>query len=426
MAGEPSSTSRGHAAELVRIADALGARFRVGNVLPWGQTIPYFAAEADIGKIVIAALPLAVSREDGSSDAFHDAAFELVELTGRGLPTVFRHGVAGGVPYFAYRMPRGRTLAERLAEGPFTSRGVLRIAESLLEALSTLHRHGVVHGEITPKNVLIEERGEKMLVTLIGTGLSMITQKLRAFHDERTSGFAPSLSAYLAPELLAGETPTVASDLFALGTLLHHVVAGRAPTGVDSAEAYTDVPSLVDVVRRAREPEPERRYESAQAMRSAIDWVEVESERQFAQTQDIPLWMEMSVVANIPVTDLIKAKGSPTSQPPPASRKSDPSPSRYGSVPMPAGPRSGQTSLRASGSFSIPPAPKVPMIDEPTPVSSGRADDAIEIDLDLEPTPVSRIVPAEAPARRSPVLRLLALGVVLAACVAVFVLLFVD
>ena len=66
------------------------------------------------------------------------------------------------------------------------------------------------------------------------------------------------------------------------------------------------------------------------------------------------------------------------------------------------------------------------MIDEPTPVSSGRADDAIEIDLDLEPTPVSRIVPAGAPARRSPVLRLLALGVVLAACVAVFVLLFVD
>ena len=342
MGGEPSST-HGHAADLERVADALAGRFTVTERLTWGQSVPFYAGSGEIGRIAIAVLPFAVSRDDGTSDAFHDAAFELVELTGRGLLPVYRHGVAGGAPYFAYRMPRGRPLAERMAEGPFTSRAVLRIAESLLEALSIAHRHGVTHGELTPKNILIEERGEKMRVTLIGTGHASVMRAMRGVPLVRPSGFPPSLSSYLAPELLAGEAPTPSTDLYALGALLHHLVCGRPPSGFDTVEAYEDLPSLVEVVRRAREADPTLRYDNALSMRSAIDWVEIESERQNAQTQDIPLWMEMSVVANIPVTELLRGNSIPPSQPP--GRASEPPVSETRTEP--SMPPSGNSSRRA-------------------------------------------------------------------------------
>lgn len=396
MGGEPS-TLRGRAADLERVADALRTRFRVGEALPWGQTVTYFSGEVDAGRVLLAALPFTVAREDGSSDAFLEAAYELVELTGRGLPTVYRHGVASGVPYFAYRMPRGRTLAERMAEGPFTSRGVLRIAEGLLEALANAHRQGVVHGELIPRNVLVEERGEKVLVTLLGSGLPGLVRTLRAQGDARPSGFAPALSSYLAPELLAGGPPTVATDLYALGALLHHMVCGRAPTGFDSVEPYADLPSLVDVVRRAREHDPEARYDGAATMRGAIDWVDIESERHHAHTQDIPLWMEASVVANIPVPELLRGTSSPPSEPPtarrsePPARRSEPPRGRPSPVPMPSGPKTASTP-RASGSFSIPPAPRVPTLDEATPVTRAAPPsvDSLEVHVDLEVTPVTR------------------------------------
>ena len=206
-------------------------------------------------------------------------------------------------------------------------------------------------------------------------------------------------------------------------------MCGRPPTGFDATDAYEDLPSLVDVVRRARETEPARRYESAQSMRAAIDWIEIESERHNAQTQDIPLWMEMSVVANIPVTDLIRGKsGAPPSQPP--GRKSEPPRSRFGAVPMPVGPGGRSNTPRSSGSFTIPPAPKLPIISEDqTPLTNPKLDVAIELDVDLEATPVS-LVPAPQVAAptptRSPVVRWLALGVILVASVALFTLLFID
>jgi serine/threonine-protein kinase len=190
----------------------------------------------------------------------------------------------------------------------------LRVGEALLDALAVCHRRGMVHGELCPENVLVDERDdgddEPPVVTLLGVGLLPMTLEARARVHARSSGPAPANSAYKAPELLGGAHPTPAADQYALGALLHHMVSGRPPEGFETADAYADVPALVDVVRRAMSRDPARRYENASAMRAALDWVEIESEKMNAHTLDIPLWMEHSIVGNIPVPDLLRARSS--------------------------------------------------------------------------------------------------------------------
>jgi serine/threonine protein kinase len=343
----------------------LGSRFRISGMLPWGHTVPFYRAELDGEPVALATLPVDCHVDPESEAEFLCAAFELESLSGPGLPEVVDQGVVDGLPYLAYRMTEGRVLASLLARGRLSSRLLLRVGEALLDALAACHRLGMVHGELCPENVLVDDTGDHPVVTLLGSGLIPFVLEARARVKGRDSGPAPAASAYKAPELFGGAAPTPQADLYALGALLHHMVAGRPPEGFDSAEAYADVPALVDVVRRAMSREPARRYENASTMRSALDWVEIESEKMNAHTLDIPLWMEHSIVGNIPVPDLLRAKSSPPRAGLPSESVELPAP-----APLPGGVRFDGTNPR----FRI-----------------DRTDPSIRVEFDdLEPTPIAR------------------------------------
>jgi hypothetical protein len=134
------------------------------------------------------------------------------------------------------------------------------------------------------------------------------------------------------------------------------MVVGEPPAGWTSTDAFADIPALPDIVRRAMGRVPSTRYQDAQAMIVALDWMDVMSSKMSPHTQDIPLWMEASMVGNIPVPVLNAAEGDPKSLPPtlnPARRSS--------SRPPPIRP----PSLPPSASFP----PRMPSI-PPPPVSS--------------------------------------------------------
>jgi serine/threonine protein kinase len=306
-------------------------------MLPWGQTVPYFRADSAKGAVVIAALPVDCQADPETEAAFVCAAFDLEGISGRGIPAILDHGVAEGMPFVAYAAPSGQLLSDLLARGPLSSRVLIGIAEGVLEALAVSHKHGMVHGEVCPENIIVDERFEPPSVALLGVGILPVVLEARARAHDRSSSTVGY--AYRAPELLAGVPPTPSCDLYSLGALLHHMVSGHPPEGFDSAEAYGDLPQLLDVVRRSMSRDPERRYESATTMRAALDWVEVESERMNAHTQDIPLWMEHSLVGNIPVPELLRAAisnhpASRSSAPPPSSTR--PLPALPSRPPMPA------------------------------------------------------------------------------------------
>ena len=97
----------------------------------------------------------------------------------------------------------------------------IRLIAQLLRALSYIHQRGVIHRDIKPSNVLVVN-GE---LKLLDFGISV-----DKFEKAEFAGTAE----YMAPELLRGGQPSVSSDLYAVGLLLHHMLTGNLPSNTPS------------------------------------------------------------------------------------------------------------------------------------------------------------------------------------------------
>jgi serine/threonine protein kinase len=163
------------------------------------------------------------------------------------------------------------------ARGKLSEREVLRIAEQLLDALEMAHSHGIVHGAVTPDNVLITERGSMRLADFAappGLPGSRMASELDLLASRRSGPFA-------APERCAMPPlpPSEAGDIFAVGAVMFYALTGEAPRGTAEgpALAQTAARSLRDVLPEVGEElaqvvdfalrfDPIHRYESAYAM----------------------------------------------------------------------------------------------------------------------------------------------------------------
>jgi serine/threonine-protein kinase len=129
-----------------------------------------------------------------------------------------------GLPYLVMEHVAGPTLQDRLdREGSPELEELLRIAMQTAEGLAAAHRQGVVHRDIKPGNILLENGVARVKITDFGLA--------RAIDDGTVtqSGFLPGTPAYLAPEQAAGEGVDHRSDLFSLGSVLYALCTGRPP-----------------------------------------------------------------------------------------------------------------------------------------------------------------------------------------------------
>ncbi|WFE56314.1 serine/threonine protein kinase [Micromonospora sp. WMMD712] len=185
-------------------------------------------------------------------------------LTHPHVTQVYDYGEAalGGptvVPYLVMELVEGHSLADRLASGPLPWPEAVRLAGQVAAALAAAHRIGVVHRDIKPANIMLTESGAKVLDFGIAALAGPHQPRTGADGDPRPgrSGSAPGAHqsrpgpddepmmgtpAYLAPERFRPGPPNPASDVYALGALLHRALAGRAPlpvqTWADALEAH--------------------------------------------------------------------------------------------------------------------------------------------------------------------------------------------
>jgi hypothetical protein len=127
------------------------------------------------------------------------------------------------------------------------------IARSVTEAVAAAHRAGVVHGAVHPRSVVIDEDGGVRLGDFV-VGLALAT----AVAQGADSALWRGLSGYLSPELVIGEDPSPASDVFSIGALLFAMVTGELPPGSLHA-----TPAVERLVQRALDTDRTRRYQSA-------------------------------------------------------------------------------------------------------------------------------------------------------------------
>jgi serine/threonine protein kinase len=136
----------------------------------------------------------------------------------------------GEVPYIVMELVEGQTLGEHMAAGPLDWRIGVRICAEVAAALAAAHAENVVHRDIKPANVMLTPSGAKVLDFGIAASVGD--------PDPDPDGPVMGTPAYVAPERFDGDAATPAADMFALGTLLYHCLAGHLPW---SAERPTEL-----------------------------------------------------------------------------------------------------------------------------------------------------------------------------------------
>ncbi len=177
------------------------------------------------------------------------------------------------VPYVVMELLPGRTLSERLAEGPLSAPSALRTLAEVAAALAAAHAQDVVHRDVKPSNVMLTPTGAKV----VDFGIAAVVGSAELDGD----GLLLGTPAYLAPERLTAGQVSAASDVYALGLLIHRVLTNRLPwlaettTAMLKAHVYAEpaplppvegVPAEVnELCDRCLAKEPSDRPTAAQA-----------------------------------------------------------------------------------------------------------------------------------------------------------------
>jgi serine/threonine protein kinase/Flp pilus assembly protein TadD len=160
----------------------------------------------------------------------------------------------GPVDFLTMEFIDGETAAERIArEGPLPDKDARQAALQLCSGLAQAHSQGVIHGDIKAGNVILSHTAEGLpRAVLTDFGLARLGPA-----ESRAEGGTP---VYMAPELLTGSRPSMASDLYALGVLWHVLIAGAAPN--PNAPAALPTP-WNKVIARCLASDPRERFGSA-------------------------------------------------------------------------------------------------------------------------------------------------------------------
>lgn len=182
----------------------------------------------------------------------------------------------------------GAPLSARLKDGPLGLDEALRIADQLADALAAAHAYGIVHGDIKPGNILIDQVGAPRVIDFGLARLSggedlVATISADAHVASSLAGTLP----FMAPEVAMGERPDARADVFSLGAVFYEMLTGRRAFDADSEggvlqrvlnhapasmrRANSDIPAaLDDIVERMLEKDPARRLSSMTEVRAAL------------------------------------------------------------------------------------------------------------------------------------------------------------
>ena len=199
--------------------ETLVGQYRVVRLLDrGGRGEVYLARDTRLGRAV--ALKVAAAADQQRLEQFLGEARTTARLNHPNIITIYGAGEHDGRPYLALELVQGTSLRDRMEQGVETGEA-LHILVSVCRGLQQAHALGVVHRDLKPENVMIGRDGR---VRLVDFGLSVLAQSAA---DDTPAG----TPAYMAPEQWLGAASTAAIDCWALGVMLHELLAGRRPYG---------------------------------------------------------------------------------------------------------------------------------------------------------------------------------------------------
>jgi serine/threonine-protein kinase len=175
----------------------------------------------------------------------------LALLSHPAIVAVHDFGRQDGLGYIVMEYVDGKPLSESI---PLPADRAVAVAVGILDALAYAHRRGVVHRDIKPENILLDGAGA---VKVTDFGIARLVGP-EAEPGITSVGVLAGTPRYLAPEALAGEAPHPRMDIFSAGVVLREMLGGIG--------AGAPSPPLARIIARATEPDPERRYQTAEEM----------------------------------------------------------------------------------------------------------------------------------------------------------------
>jgi TolB-like protein len=252
---------------------ALVGRFEVVREIARGAFGDvYEARDQELGRSV--ALKLILPGRDPRGETLSASEAEAVaRLSHPNLVTLFDVGRWTGGPYLVFELLQGGTLEQRLLQGDLPVRETVHVAVEVARGLAHAHAEGVVHRDLKPANVFLAEDGK---VKILDFGLA------HALGRRRVSGGTPD---YMAPEQWAEAPEDERTDVYALGVLLHRMLAGVHPfpagegrwsSGQPPAPRLeiAGFPDLGPLVARMLEPDPTDRPRDAREVLAILEPIE--------------------------------------------------------------------------------------------------------------------------------------------------------
>lgn len=269
-------------------------RFAPGQVIAGRFTVVRYIARGGMGEVyevedhflqgVHVALKMIlpdIANDAGSSRRFEQEVLLARKVTHPNLCPIYDIARSEDPPpaflFLTMKLLSGETLSERLRQpGLIPREQAVPIFCQMMAGLSAIHAAGVIHRDIKPNNVMLDYSGRELCLSIMDFGLARL-------HEPEATMLTRSMAAgtpgYMAPEILNGQGPSQATDLFALGVLLHQVLTGDRPQfgaltlTVEPSPALNaaDVPpTFIHTVKEFLSSEPKRRCIAFEQIQSAL------------------------------------------------------------------------------------------------------------------------------------------------------------
>jgi len=244
-----------------------------------GMAIVYRAIDPQIGReVAIKVLPREFMQEADFLSRFQREVRTVGQLTHAAIVPLYDAGQDNGQPYLVMRLMGGGSLLDRVRRGALSLAEVVAIFNRLGGALDEAHRKGVIHRDLKPGNILLDEVG---LPYLSDFGIVKLTDA-----TSMTSRGAIGTPAYMSPEHFHGKV-NARSDVYAMGIILFQLLTGKLPFQAQTPPEYMrahfmDVPpplrsinpnlpvALEPILQRALAKSDEARYASVGELARAL------------------------------------------------------------------------------------------------------------------------------------------------------------